>query len=868
MSEANTTNLYEKQRDREASQRQAALGKRAKAISEGHMGPILKRWINADVLPIAELLREVAALYIAGEMDAVAKLLAAPTIELSQRERPLLPLMEWVLRGSSPGRAESTTYAEDIALAFMATLVTRLAAADCSVSAGMTLAADAIRDTIQGQFITSIQGASAMQALREREPHVWQQKKSLARIAARLQSQVKPQILAEQRGELEIPTRGHRKVLQVLDHKGDLRRIELLRAPDAIDWQVMSLCWSPDADSSASPHRPIWLAFSGMLLAIAQRTGGWFEVIAGPKRRNKQSRMLILSVPAQEAIAKDVERWLKSGFTNEPMLVPPEDGDYLTVKHKKVTGQRPPKGLITNPTESFAWTEGACALADTPWTVNPHALSLKEGAEPSLEDLLRVAEHRRLGMQEFYLPVNMDFRGRVYYRTSWVGPQSGDLGKSLLCFPSKNVMMEEGQYTDWYKALVMHMSGLYAGPDKLDKAPFGPRWDWFQTWDGDVTLADKPLTLASHWALMQAGETDSIPIQLDGTCNGLQHLSALFRDEEAAKHVNLCASTLETPPADIYGVVAEIVRRQQESWASEDDIPLWAWRFDHAGIRVDRKLCKGPVMVLPYGGTREAVRLAVKAAVLAQLDPGESTDTPWHRHEGEGYEAFRERLLGDHPLFNQDIGFLSGLVWESISPSIPRAMKAMQALQEIGKWVGTRALSWATGPRNGMSSGQLWVTQAKSKAQQKRVTMKGFHLPDMVRRLTLMSQSNEVDPRAHRTGIVANFIHSLDAAHLARAIATFRARGGENVGAVHDCLLVRPSQAGLMGTALRDSFVEMYEEDPLSQPVRVIESEGPEEGLVIEYDSWYALAQAAEVSLPERGSFDITEVRQSAWFFS
>jgi DNA-directed RNA polymerase len=162
----------------------------------------------------------------------------------------------------------------------------------------------------------------------------------------------------------------------------------------------------------------------------------------------------------------------------------------------------------------------------------------------------------------------------------------------------------------------------------------------------------------------------------------------------------------------------------------------------------------------------------------------------------------------------------------------------------------------------------LWVVQAKSKAATKQVTMKGFHLPDSIRRLTLHTQTNAVDPRAHQAGIVANFIHSLDASHLARTVALFRARGGLCVGAIHDCVMVRPSEAKLMGECLRDAFVEMYEEDPLAQPVRVIETEGDLEGLVTEYDSWYVLAEHAGIEFPKRGTFDITEVRQSAWFFS
>lgn len=859
----------ERQIEREAAQRQAAVGNRARMIQEGNMGPVLKRWINADVAPIADTLRGIARAYLAGDIAQVAQLLAAPQIELSQKERPLAPLMEWCLRGSSPGRkaGEESTYADDLCLSFMATLITRLSSSTgCSFSMAMGLAADALRDTVQGQFITSIQGAKAMQKLRETRSEVWKQKKSLARIAAQLASQVKPQM---ERDLESLETRGNRTVVKVLDYKGDIRRLELLRVPDAIDWQVMSLCWDHDAgkSSATSQYRNLWLALAGMILSIAQQTGGWFEVTAEQRggRRKHQTKMLVLSEAAQEAISRDVLKWVSAGFSNEPMIVPPENGDYLTVKHKRVTGQRPPKGLLTSPDEeSLAW-KAACILAETPWTVNPYALPAPgSDYESGQEGIMRIAEHRRLGVDPFYLPTSMDFRGRIYYRPQWVGPQTGDLGKSLLCFPPSSP--SEEAVDSAVASLVMHMAGLYSGPQKVDKAPFAVRLVWYHRWmaekdgyPGAYNDADKPLTLKAHYSLQTLDMANRIPVQLDGTCNGLQHLSALFRDEEAARHVNLCASTLEDTPADIYGVVSEKVLDVRLPADSD-----WMKRLQVAGVAINRSLCKGPVMVLPYGGTLEAIRKVVKEKVLEQLDPGDSLATIWHLHEGDDYEAFRDRTLPEHPLFTSDCNQLAALIFTSIAPVIPRAMAAMKALQEIASWIGTRGLSWATGP----ASGRLWVVQAKSKSQRKQVTMRGFHFPDTVRRLTMMAHSNEIDPRAHRTGIVANFIHSLDAAHLARSVVRFKERGGGCVGSVHDCLMVRPSEAALMGSCLRDTFVEMYEEDPLAQPVRLIETEGPEEGIVMEVDSWYRLAEMAGVVLPEKGSFNIQEVKQSAWFFS
>lgn len=827
----------EEQLRRETALRQAALGRRAQKIAEGDMGPVLRRWVNADIGPIAQELREVAQLYLDGDMAEVASRLGTPTAAITQRERPLRPLMEWMLRGSSPGRGEDTTFAEDIVLSFMGTVLPYLVVHEHSaapLSSTLPLVAEALRDTVHGQFITSIQGAEAMQKIRERHPKRWQQRRSLRRISAQLNSQVKPQLLAEERGEdTKVETRGHRKVLHVTDHNGELRRLELKEAPDATAWEVMALCWyDAEKDGGDHPHRNLWLAFAAMLLSIAQQTGGWFEIsakfrTASKSRRKFKTQMISLSPRAIEAIEKDVEKWVGNAFIAEPMLVPPEDGDFLTVKHRKVTGQRPPKGMWTRPEGTDAWA-AACLIAASPWEVNElsPALGLSVEGDPWLA--VKLASHRRLAGETFYLPVNMDFRGRIYYRTPWVTPQSDDLGKSLLRFPSSPHTMLTPKRID---ALARH----------LDNAG--------------------PLTREAHERLMAAGRWDEIPVQLDGSCNGLQHLSALVMDEVGADAVNLTAGG--SNPQDVYQRVANSVLDRLDM-----DGPLWkeAWntRFLSANLVISRTLCKGPVMVLPYGGTLDAIRLSVKASVLAQLDPeGEGIfDSPWHRVEEDGYGAFRDRNLEDHPLFNADIRQLSALIHSCVAPAIPKAMATMDTLQAVGKWVGDRAIAWRAGED---AEGGMWVVQAKSKSARRQLTMRGFHLPDVIRRLTLSTRTNEVDPRAHRTGIVANLIHSLDAEHLARTVRRFRDYGGTCVGVIHDCVMVRPSDVALMHRCLRETFAEMYAADPLNRPVRIIPLDG---GEVTEYESWHALAAEAGVSFPEPGSWEPTEVLDSQWFFS
>lgn len=884
--------LIEQQKDRERSLRQAALGKRADMIDRGLMGPVLKRWINSDIVPIADNLRRVAQIYLDGDMEGVALALGTPTAELSQRERPLRALMEWALRGKSPGRAETstTTHAEDLALSFMGSIIPRLASSKegaLTLSAALMIGSEALRETVQGQFISGVQGAKAMQAIRERMPEKWQQKRSLQRIAQQMKSQVMPAFMREHRRELmgeesEMPVRGSKKVVHVTDYKGEVRRLEFLKTPDALDWEIMALCWQDENDAAAHPHRGVWLAFATMLLSLAQQSAGWFEVsdkfrlAAGRKRRTK---MLMLSDDAHAAIARDVEKWVSSGFLSEPMIVPPgPDGDFLTVKHRKVTGQRAPQGVTTKADGTWHWDQ-AVRLSQSPWRVNEYAPAM---LDPHWQDtysdephrLLKLGSHKRLAGQDFYLPVNLDFRGRIYYRTPWVTPQADDFGKSLLRFPPREQTSPLPSDVDTH--LMLHFSSLWGN----DKLPILERDAWWQTLTDrmvkpelDFSQAGEPNTFEAHWHQYWAGEWDSIPIQLDGTCNGLQHLSALMRDEVGAAEVNLTKGG--DTKRDIYGRVAQVVeeRIREISWVEEEmvsgwDTPEYIVRLEQAGVVLNRSLTKQPVMVLPYGGSLEAIRLSVKASVLEQLgiEEGEPVAecSPWHLVERDGYGAFKGRPLADHPLFNEDIRLLSSLIWASIKPVIPKAMAAMATLQAIGQWVGLqgKALAWQSGPNPERA---LWVTQAKSKASRKQVTLKGYHLPDVIRRLTLLTQTNELDPRAHRTGIVANFIHSLDAEHLARTTELFYSRGGTAMGAIHDCVMCRPSETELMHECLRDAFAVMYNVDPLLRPVKLISLDTKEE---VVYGTWHELAEAAGVKFPEQGSWQPNEVLASRWFFS
>lgn len=883
--------LTDRQLAREKAQRQAASGKRASSILRGDMGPVLRRWVSGAIVPVAGRLRALCTAQAAGDYDGAAALTASPVFGLPQlgESRDLLAVTQWALKAD---------HAEDLVLAVLGTAISLTATSKdgqgVPLTRLLTACAGVARETALGQFLTQIQGAKAMLRVRRSGKAAWAQGKKLDSVAALMSGQVRSALDAVPLEE--IPIRG-KEVVSILTPAGETRRVDL-RRPEPGDWKLLEVARRVKGEQDA--HLATWCAFAMLVLCCAQAHSGWFDLVKMPRRhsaaRTRRHRRaahgVVLSPAAWDAIKGDLDRWLSLGFIYEPMIVPPERGDYLSVKHREVAGGRGPRGMKTNANGTAAWAIATEVMAGTAWSVPERTLEALRDA-PAVRDLAARAEpdearrdlilagYRKLAKDTFYLPLFMDFRGRVYGRSTLVTYQGRDLQKALICFPpSHNPHIWSEQ--EWH-AVALHVSALYGGPEKLDKATLAERSDWLvRVLKGNqapmemlLLQADEPLQLYTALMLIQAGEWDRIACQIDGTCNGLQHLSALFRDETAAPWVNLCGAGLDEPPRDIY---AEVAKRVEAVLAASGE--AWARRVRSA-VRIDRKLCKKPVMVLPYGGTRTTIEDAVLEAILEQgpdsdvwcwgyiPDADKGRAWRWPDWTDGNYAAFSDRELKDHPLLHLDAKRLGGLVWDAIVEILPKPMAAMQAFRDIAKAVGERSLEWSTGFQSG-DQPALWIVQAKARADATGLKFKGFHLPGSVRGLRIRAGRDEVDAHSHTTGIVANFIHSQDAAHLARTMAGFRAvsPGPPAFGAIHDCYITRPSLMGALGEATRAAFEAQYMQDPLGQPVRLRHPASPSSVPSEEFPSWYALAEAVGVTFPERGSWDPSEVRRSAWFFS
>jgi DNA-directed RNA polymerase len=268
----------------------------------------------------------------------------------------------------------------------------------------------------------------------------------------------------------------------------------------------------------------------------------------------------------------------------------------------------------------------------------------------------------------------MDWRGRLYAVPVDLNPQGEDAVRALLTFSEGKALDERGAF--W---LAVHGANSFGE----DKVSFEDRVEWVRT-NEDAILksaadphhetwwrgADAPwqfLAFCFEWAAFKQhgiGYVSHLPVSLDGTCNGLQHFSAMLRDEQGGSAVNLMPSDT---PHDIYAKVAERVVQT----LSEDADPLaekWL------GIGVDRKLVKLAVMTLPYGAGDYTRGDQIKE-YLEDLRPKAIRTSPRERNY----------LVKKH-------------VTPAIEAMVPSARKAMQWLQEVALAMAAKDLpvQWQT----------------------------------------------------------------------------------------------------------------------------------------------------------------------------
>jgi DNA-directed RNA polymerase len=356
----------------------------------------------------------------------------------------------------------------------------------------------------------------------------------------------------------------------------------------------------------------------------------------------------------------------------------------------------------------------------------------------------------------------------------------------------------------------------------------------FRFWS-DKEVVDSPFQFLAfcfeYAAAVKSGNPETyvsnLPVGMDGSCNGPQHLAAMGRDEDAGRLVNLIPTD---KPGDIYTKVAEEVARmvaadlnsKEEREVGEGERRKTIRTADEAALwhgKIDRKTVKRPTMTVTYGARRF---------------------------------GFRKQLT-------DELGKVPGLSYlvKQIDVALRRVVKqgfeVMGYLQDVAEAIAKadrREVEWRT-PLG------LPVIQEKlgdGKAKKIETYWGGTRVS-----MRLKRESKEISVPKMINGISPNFVHALDSTHLMMVVNRLAKREGvTSFMCVHDSFGTHAGNVDRLNVAIREEFVALYSIDRIAEW----------RDMVLENASEKAREAVMAIPMPEQGSLNLHQVLESRYFFA
>lgn len=423
------------------------------------------------------------------------------------------------------------------------------------------------------------------------------------------------------------------------------------------------------------------------------------------------------------------------------------------------------------------------------------------------------------------------FRYRVYPRATQLSPQASDTGRGLLTFAEGVPLGEHG-----YKWLSVGLANAI-GEDKMS---FAKRVAYVESrrkeitqWVSDPQVytgwmeIDEPfqgLSLAREWveAHEYEGGTENYVshsvISMDGTCNGLQHFSAVGRDLAGGTYTNLLDAE---DPDSVYNIVAEAAAeivdadcRIMPRFDDDGDLtPCFAWKGN-----VDKGVTKTPTMTTYYGVT--------SFGIIEQL-----------------YEAVRKRGgLEGHS--GKNMRYMLTTVQTAIHETVSSASDIMGWLRKVAVMcaAANKPITWY-GP-NGLPVTQDYPNFAE------RSIYTVFHR--MYWRDPEQRDKKEPMSRAKNSnGLPPNFVHNLDATHMMMVLEKALAIGITQFRMIHDSFGVHAGHVESFRPLITEAFVELHRTNLLEKFAQDISQ---------------VLGKKLP-PIPEQGQLNIEDVLKSTYLF-
>ena len=446
-----------------------------------------------------------------------------------------------------------------------------------------------------------------------------------------------------------------------------------------------------------------------------------------------------------------------------------------------------------------------------------HSINAKyAGQREALFRKLRLASELR--EETFWIPHCPDFRGRLYPQSQDLNFTGDDLSRGLIRFAEGKPFGKRGIY--WLAIRLANNFGM-------DKLSFDERFQWVKDHDNEIldsaynpldgsrfwADADEPFQFLAacaeyrRWAEDMDGELNYLPINLDATASGLQHLTAWSRDPVTAEVVNM---TARDKRYDIYGIQAEalgrvIVRDMENNKAAKD-----------CHGHVTRQTVKRGVLTIPYSVTPQGLRDQF-------IKDGHLDHIPGSRIANANY--LRDALI------------------ESMGDTIRKPMELMAYFKGVAEALGNENLPITFKTPMGMTIRQAYWKHNKQEVK----TLFGKAV------LWYEERNMGLNRRKQQMAASPNIIHAHDAAHL-QAVVLMGVNEDQPItswACVHDSIGVHATEIDRLNKIIRREFIRIYDRPILE-----------------EFHESQMIHKIPLPTPPELGNFNLKEVEHATYFFS
>lgn len=404
----------------------------------------------------------------------------------------------------------------------------------------------------------------------------------------------------------------------------------------------------------------------------------------------------------------------------------------------------------------------------------------------------------------FYFVYDLDTRGRYYAKSDFLNPLSNDYSKSLLEFSEGQKMTEQGIYQ--YK---LHIANVFA-IDKIDKKTDKEKIEWVEKNKEKLLNCAKDCYTNTFWqnadspflGLASCFEFEKICrfgteyisysyISIDGSCNGLQHYSALRLSSKNAKLTNLDNNEKSE---DIYQYIADKVNKKifdisEKLNQEETEYIRKIQMYD-----INRKMMKKPVMTTPYSSTP----ISWKNQIIDEV-----INEKIYKGEEDYFKNNREK--------HKAVMFFSTKILKEILET--EISSAFETMEIIKKHVSR-------------------INEINNKADFNYLTKTGFFVTNFYKENDLSIKINYKFLKKVKTiyfskksknnaikkllqAICPNFIHSIDASHMTKTINNSVKQNIKDFVMIHDSFGCHPNQMYNLKRIVRESFVEIYKDNLL-----------------------------------------------------